>query len=255
MLYDRREQILTLLKKDGSVKVVDLVKRFGVSIETIRRDLEALEEEGFLRRVYGGAVRESRRSEETLLQERMVQNAAEKERIGKAAAAFVQDGDVIGIDVGTTTLEMARALLQRDLRIIVITNSIQIAATLSASEKIEVILIGGRVRHGELSVGGHMLTEANMRLFQTDKLFLGVGGITDKFGITDFREEETAFRRIGIERTKEVYALADHSKFGVTAMYHVCDAERIHTVVTDAGTGRDMISALRMKGAQVVIAD
>ena len=255
MLYDRREQILTLLKKDGSVKVVDLVKRFGVSIETIRRDLEALEEDGFLRRVYGGAVRESRRSEETLLQERMVQNAAEKERIGKAAAAFVQDGDVIGIDVGTTTLEMARALLQRDLRIIVITNSIQIAATLSASEKIEVILIGGRVRHGELSVGGHMLTEANMRLFQTDKLFLGVGGITDKFGITDFREEETAFRRIGIERTKEVYALADHSKFGVTAMYHVCDADRIHTVVTDAGTGRDMISALRMKGAQVVIAD
>ena len=255
MLYDRREQILTLLKKDGSVKVVDLVKRFGVSIETIRRDLEALEMEGFLRRVYGGAVRESRRSEETLLQERMVQNAAEKERIGKAAAAFVQDGDVIGIDVGTTTLEMAQALLQRDLRIIVITNSIQIAATLSASEKIEVILIGGRVRHGELSVGGHMLTEANMRLFQTDKLFLGVGGITDKFGITDFREEETAFRRIGIERTKEVYALADHSKFGVTAMYHVCDADRIHTVVTDAGTGRDMISALRMKGAQVVIAD
>ncbi|MBR6977375.1 MAG: DeoR/GlpR transcriptional regulator [Lachnospiraceae bacterium] len=255
MLYDRREQILTLLKKDGSVKVVDLVKRFGVSIETIRRDLEALEEEGFLRRVYGGAVRESRRSEETLLQERMVQNAAEKERIGKAAAAFVQDGDVIGIDVGTTTLEMARALLTRDLRIIVITNSIQIAATLSASEKIEVILIGGRVRHGELSVGGHMLTEANMRLFQTDKLFLGVGGITDKFGITDFREEETAFRRIGIERTKEVYALADHSKFGVTAMYHVCDADRIHTVVTDASTGRDMISALRMKGAQVVIAD
>ena len=255
MLYDRREQILTLLKKDGSVKVVDLVKRFGVSIETIRRDLEAIEEEGFLRRVYGGAVRESRRSEETLLQERMVQNAAEKERIGKAAAAFVQDGDVIGIDVGTTTLEMARALLARDLRIIVITNSIQIAATLSASEKIEVILIGGRVRHGELSVGGHMLTEANMRLFQTDKLFLGVGGITDKFGITDFREEETAFRRIGIERTKEVYALADHSKFGVTAMYHVCDADRIHTVVTDAGTGRDMISALRMKGAQVFIAD
>ncbi|MBR3437490.1 MAG: DeoR/GlpR transcriptional regulator [Lachnospiraceae bacterium] len=255
MLYDRREQILTMLKQDGSVKVFDLVKAFGVSTETIRRDLEALEEEGLLRRVYGGAVRESRRSVETLLQDRLVQNAAEKESIGKAAATFVQDGDVIGIDVGTTTLEMARALLHRDLRIIVITNSIQIAVTLSASEKIEVILIGGRVRHGELSVGGHMLTEASMRLFQTDRLFLGVGGITEKFGVTDFREEETAFRRIGIERTKEVYALADHSKFGVTAMYHVCDADRIHTVITDAGTGRDMISALRMKGAQVVIAE
>ena len=255
MLYDRREQILTMLRKDGSVRVAALVETFGVSIETIRRDLEALEEEGLLRRVYGGAVRESRRSVETLLADRLVQNAAEKERIGRAAAGLVQDGDVIGIDIGTTTLEMARALLQRDLRIIVITNSIQIAAELSESEKIEVILIGGRVRRGELSVGGHMLTEANMRLFQTDKLFLGAGGITDKFGITDYREEETAFRRIGIERTKEVYALADHSKFGVTAMYHVCDADRINVVVTDAGTGRDVISALRMKGVQVVLAE
>lgn len=255
MLYDRREQILAMLRKDGSVKVAALVETFGVSIETIRRDLEALEQEGLLKRVYGGAVLESRRSVETLLEERLVQNAYEKECIGRAAAAFVRDGDVIGIDVGTTTLEMARALLLRDLRIIVITNSIQIAATLSVSEKIEVILIGGRVRRGELSVGGHMLTEANMRLFQTDKLFLGVGGITDRFGITDYREEETAFRRIGIERTKEVYALADHSKFGVTAMYHVCDAEKINVVITDAATGRDMISALRMKGAQVVIAE
>ena len=255
MLYDRREQILTLLKKDGSVKVVDLVKRFGVSIETIRRDLEALEEEGFLRRVYGGAVRESRRSEETLLQERMVQNAAEKERIGKAAATFVQDGDVIGIDVGTTTMEMAKALKERDVRVIVITNSIPVAALLSESERIEVILIGGRVRRGELSVGGHAIADANMRLFQTDKLFLGVGGISDRFGITDYREEETAFRRIGVERTKEVYALADHSKFGVTAMNHVCDPEKIDVVVTDAGTGRDAVAALRQKGVRVITAE
>ena len=255
MLYDRREQILAMLGRDGSVKVTELVKTFGVSVETIRRDLEALEEEGLLKRVYGGAVRQGRRSVEPLLAERLVQNAAEKERIGRAAASFVQDGDVIGIDIGTTTLEMAKELLARDPRIIVITNSIQIAVTLSAGEKIEVILVGGRVRRGELSVGGHMLTEASMRLFQTDRLFLGVGGITEKFGVTDFREEETAFRRIGIERTREVYALADHSKFGVTAMYHVCDADRINTVITDAGTGRDMISALRMKGAQVVIAE
>ena len=133
MLYDRREQILAMLRKDGSVKVAALVETFGVSIETIRRDLEALEQEGLLKRVYGGAVLESRRSVETLLEERLVQNAYEKECIGRAAAAFVRDGDVIGIDVGTTTLEMARALLLRDLRIIVITNSIQIAATLSVS--------------------------------------------------------------------------------------------------------------------------
>ena len=255
MLYDRREQILAMLKQDGSVKVQTLTSHFGVSIETIRRDLEALENEGLLRRVYGGAVLLSRRSVEPLFRDRQVRNALEKEQIGRLAASFVEDGDVVGIDIGTTTMEMAKALRDRDLRLIVITNSIPIAAVLSENEKIEVILTGGRVRRGELSVGGHTLTESNMRLFQTDKLFLGVGGITEKFGITDYREEETAFRRIGVERTKEVYALADHSKFGVTAMNQICEAGKIDVLITDAGTARDQLSALRAKGVRVIVAD
>ena len=255
MLYDRREQILAMLKKDGSVKVSALTAAFGVSIETIRRDLEALEAEGLLKRVYGGAVPESRRSVEPLFRDRQTKNALEKELIGRAAASFVEDGDVVGIDIGTTTMEMARALSARDIHVIVISNSIPIAAVLSDNEKIEVILIGGRVRRGELSLGGHSLTETNMRLFQTDKLFLGVGGINEKFGITDYREEETAFRRIGVERTKEVYALADHSKFGVTAMNQICEPEKIDVLITDAGTGRDMIAALRAKGVRVVVAE
>ncbi|MBO4411507.1 MAG: DeoR/GlpR transcriptional regulator [Lachnospiraceae bacterium] len=255
MLYDRREQILAMLKKDGSVKVAALVKTFCVSIETIRRDLEALEKEGLLRRVYGGAVLTGRRSIEPLFQDRQGKNMLAKERIGRAAAELVENGDVIGIDIGTTTMELACALLERDLQIIVITNSIPIAAMLSSVEKIEVILIGGRVRGNELAVGGHMLTEMNMNLFHTDKFFLGVGGITEKFGITDYREEETAFRRIGVERTKEVIALADHSKFGVTAMNHICDPERIDVVVTDGETGRDMLSALRARNVNVIVAE
>lgn len=255
MVFHRREEIIAMLKKDGSVRVASLVERFSVSIETIRRDLEALEAEGFLKRVYGGAVLVSRRSVEPVFSDRQIKNAAEKELIGKAAAAYVEDGEVIGIDVGTTTMEMAKALKERDVRVIVITNSIPVAALLSESERIEVILIGGRVRRGELSVGGHAIADANMRLFQTDKLFLGVGGISDRFGITDYREEETAFRRIGVERTKEVYALADHSKFGVTAMNHVCDPEKIDVVVTDAGTGRDAVAALRKKGVRVITAE
>ena len=131
-----------MLKKDGSVRVASLVELFSVSIETIRRDLEALEAEGLLKRVYGGAVLVSRRSVEPVFSDRQVKNAAEKELIGKAAAAFVEDGDVIGIDVGTTTMEMAKALKERDVSVIVITNSIPVASLLSESERIEVILIG-----------------------------------------------------------------------------------------------------------------
>ncbi len=255
MLYNRREQILAMLKRDGSVKVSTLMDTFGVSIETIRRDLEALEKEGLLKRVYGGAVLNSRRSIEPLFADRLVKNAAEKEKIGRYAASLVENGDAVGIDIGTTTMEMARALRERDIHFIAITNSLPIAAVLSENAGIEVILIGGRVRRGELSVGGHTLTETNMRMFQTDKLFLGVGGITEEFGITDYREEETSFRRIGVERTKEVYALADHSKFGVTAMNHICEPEKIDVVITDTGTERNMVSAFRARGIRVIVAE
>ena len=255
MLYQRRERILSMLNQDGSVRVSTLTETFGVSIETIRRDLESLEQEGLLKRVYGGAVLNSRRSVEPLVQDRQVRHALEKEQIGACAASFVEDGDVIGIDNGTTTLEFARALRKRDLNLIAITNSIPIAAVLSDNVKIEVILIGGRVRRGELSVGGHALADMNMQLYHTDKFFIGVGGITEKFGITDYREEEASFRRIGVERTRQVFALADHSKFGVTAMNHICGTDQIDSVITGADASRDMVAALRAKGVRVITAN
>ncbi|MBO4411943.1 MAG: DeoR/GlpR transcriptional regulator [Lachnospiraceae bacterium] len=254
MRYQRREKILDLMKRNGSVRVKELTERFGVSIETIRRDLESLESEGLLKRVYGGAVPVSRRSVEPKFQDRKSQNDTEKHRIGALAASFIEEGDVVGIDLGTTTMELAIALKERNIHVIVITNSIPIAAELSASDRIEVILIGGRVRKNELSVGGDLLSESNIRSFQTDKMFLGVGGITVKFGITDYRTEEAGFRRIGSSRAKVVFALADHSKFGVVAMNHILDPEEIDVLITDEKAPRTEVSALREKGVQVVIA-
>ncbi len=255
MLYDRREQILSMLEKDGIVKVSDLTATFGVSIETIRRDLEALEKEDLLKRVYGGAILKDHRSKEPTFQKRQEKNADDKYRIGRLASTFVEDGDVIAIDLGTTTMEMAIALKEKATRVIAITNSIPIAAELSKSENAEVILIGGHVRGGELSVGGDVLTETNMRMFQTDKIFLGVGGLTEAFGITDYKTEEMAFRRIGVERTQKVFALADHSKFGVTAMNQICELDRIDTVITDSKTNRTMINAIKERGVKVLVAE
>lgn len=255
MLYQRREAILDLLKQNGSVRVPELTERFHVSVETVRRDLESLENEGLLKRVYGGAIPVSRRSVEPAFQDRKDQNDREKQRIGALAASLIDEGDVVGIDLGTTTMELALALKARNIHVIVITNSIPIAATLSESDVIEVILIGGRVRKNELSVGGDLLTEANIRMFQTDKMFLGVGGITETFGITDYRSEEAAFRRIGSERAKAVYALADHSKFGVVAMNHILDPEEINILITDEKAPRAAVAAFREKGVQVLVAE
>lgn len=255
MIYDRHDEILSLLKKNGSVKVSELTGAFHVSIETIRRDLQFLENEGLLKRVYGGAVSKTRRSIEPLFADRQSKNSDEKHAIGALAATLVENGDVVGIDTGTTTMELALSLRDRDLSFIAITNSIPIAAALSESEKCEVILIGGKVRRGELSVGGDVLAGSNMRLFQTDKLFLGVGGITERFGVTDYRTEETVFRRVGVRRAREVYALADHSKFGVTAMNHVCDLQDLTAVITDARTEKSAVKALQEKNVRVMIAE
>lgn len=253
MLYDRREKILGMLNRDGMVKVKELESLFKVSMETIRRDLEALEKQGLLSRVYGGAVARKKRGIEPQIELRQTEHYHEKSAIGERAVDFVDDGDVIAIDLGTTNLEFAKALAGKKRRLTVLTNSIPIATVLSDDENVRVILVGGVVRKNEMSVSGHLADE-NMRLFQTDKVFLGVGGLTEHFGITDFHLEEAPFRRIAIKRTQKVFALADHSKFGVTGMNHVCDLRDIHVLITDREADKAIISRFRGEGLEVYLA-
>ena len=251
MLFDRREYIREKLQKEGSVKVSELIRTFEVSSETIRRDLEAMEKEGVLRRVYGGAVQVSHRGQEVRIEERQTANFDEKRAIGEKAAELVEDGDVITVDLGTTTLEFAKALVGKKKDLTVITNSIPVAVTLSDDENIRVFLIGGQVRRGEHSVSGSMSDE-NTRLFQTDKVFLGIGGLTEEFGVTDYHVEETSFRRISISRARSVIVLSDSSKFGVTAMNRICDLDRVNTVVTDRGADSRFVNMLRSRNVEVV---
>ena len=253
VLYDRREKIIALLNRDGIVKANELVEQYGVSRETIRRDLEYLEKRGLVDRVYGGAILRKKRGVEPKIEKRQLEHYEEKKAIGQRAVDLVEDGEVIAIDLGTTTREFARALVGKKRRLTVITNSIPIALDLSVDENIRVIMVGGEVRKNELSVSGNIADE-NMRYFQTDKIFLGVGGLTEKFGITDYHVEETPFRRIGVSRTQKVIALADHSKFGVTAMNQVCSLEQIDALVTDRQADKNLIGRLKAKGMKVYLA-
>ena len=253
MVFDRREKIIAMLNRDGMVKVSELVALFQVSVETIRRDLEELEKQGLLSRVYGGAVANKKRGIEPQIALRQTEHYAEKCAIGERTVDFVDDGDVIAIDLGTTTLEFAKALMGKKRNLTVLTNSIPIAVVLSEDDNIRVYMMGGEVRKKELSVSGHLADE-NMRLFQTDKIFLGVGGLTEHFGITDFHVEETPFRRIGVKRTQKVIALADHSKIGVTGMNHVCDLSELDVLITDREADKTVINRLRSSGVEVYLA-
>lgn len=253
MTQERRTRIIDLLENAGVVHVSDLTTAFGVSAETIRRDLEALENEGHLCRIHGGAIPIRNRGEEPAYSKRIVTHFAEKQAIAREAVKLVSDGDVIQIDIGTTTLEFAKMLVGK-YRITVVTNSLTIAGTLAVDNKITVIITGGVVRVGDMSVSGSISNE-NMRNFNTDKLFLGVGGLTPKKGITDYHLAETDFRKVAIGNTQSVIALADSSKFGVIAMNRVCDAKRIDTLITDSGTAPSVLEEFRTMGCRVICAE
>jgi DeoR/GlpR family transcriptional regulator of sugar metabolism len=253
LLHDRRATIVQMITSERMVKVSDLIKTFNVSIETIRRDLKYLEDAGYIKRVYGGAVIKSMYGLEPDYSSREIKNYSEKVAIGRKTVELVDDGDTIVIDIGTTTLEFARALKGKK-KVTVITNAIQIAAALVVDDNIRVIMLGGNVRKGDLSTSG-FLSENNISLFNVDKIFLGIGGLTIEEGITDYHIEESNLRRHILKKTHMVIGLADFSKFGVIAMNKVCDIEKINFLVTDDKTDKLMISKIRTLGIKVLIAE
>lgn len=250
MLQERRNKIIDLLHEDGIVKVSELMKLFDVSIETIRRDLEYMEEHGMLERVYGGAVPAQPRATEPSYSTREIKHYKEKKAIGERAVELVKDEDVIAIDIGTTTLEFAKALVGKR-RITVITNSMKIAMVLSEDTDIRVLMVGGEVRSGEFSVSGYM-ADNDMGHFITDKYFLGVGGLSLSKGITDYHLEESNLRRIVIENTQKVIALADHSKIGAVAMNKICGLDQVDTLVTDSNVDSFIVESLTDSNIEVI---
>ena len=250
MLQERRNKIMERLREDGIVKVSELMKLFDVSIETIRRDLEYLEEHGMLGRVYGGAVPVQPRATEPSYQTREIKHFKEKKAIGERAVELVKDEDVIAVDIGTTTLEFAKALVGKR-RVTVITNSMKIAMVLSEDADIRVLMVGGEVRRGEFSVSG-FLADNDMGHFITDKYFIGVGGLSLSKGITDYHLEESNLRRIVIKNTQKVIALADYSKIGAVAMNKICGLDQVDTLVTDSNVESFVVEGLRDNNVEVI---
>lgn len=253
MQDERRQEIVKLISENRMVKASELVERYHVSMETIRRDMEYLEEKGYLTRVYGGAVARTMYGLEPEYSAREVKNYQEKLLIGRAAVDLVEDGDTILMDVGTTMLEFAR-FLKGHRRVTVFTNAMQIAMALVMDTNIRVIQLGGNVRPGELATSG-FIAEDTVGRFCFDKAFLGVGGLTMDKGITDYHMEEANLRRHFVENAQKVIALADYSKFGIKAMNRVCDIKQVDIIVTDKRADKNIINEFRGLGKSVIIAE
>lgn len=248
---ERHQKILKLLEEHGSVKLNELVELFRISEMTVRRDLAILERKSLLNRVYGGAVSSRGRSYEPTYIARSAKNPEKKMRIGKAAAALVIDGDSIALDIGTTTLEVARSLAGRE-NLTVITPSFIIAQVLSEQAGIRLILTGGILRPGELSLVGD-LAERVFGEFFIDKLFLGVGAIDLKNGLTEFNIEDTLVKRAMVNSAKEIFVVTDSSKFNQVAFTQIAPLKAVQHIITDTDLDAETAARLRQEGIDLIL--
>jgi DeoR/GlpR family transcriptional regulator of sugar metabolism len=247
---ERQNQIMQLLARNQRISVTEICETFEVSEATARRDLEALAVQGKLQRVHGGAIPVGRAAPELPLLERCLEQASEKERIGKAAAAMVNNNETILLGSGTTVLEVAKNIREHK-GLTVITNSLPVINTLSGLPEISVIVLGGMLRDSELSFIGH-ITEQALAEVRAEKVFIGTRAISLDQGLTNDYLQETMTDRAILKAGREVIVVADHSKFGRVATALLAPIESIHTIVTDEGTQQDFLDAVQERGLRVV---
>lgn len=245
----RKAAIFELIEERGDASVEGLAEKFDTSVETIRRDLHALADEGRVRKVHGGAVRLST-SQESGFGERAKHNALAKQLVAEKLARLVTPGQSLMVDTGTTTLACADALSRlRDL--IVITNSVQVASVVSSKENgAKVTLLGGTYRHDNAQTVGPT-TIAEIGQFRVDHAVLTIGTL-DSAGICDFSEDEAQVARAMIKAAAQVTVVADSSKMNRRATYQVCALRAIDKLVLDRAPDAALLDALRIANVDVI---
>ncbi len=248
---ERRRAIVELLQRYGRVLVADLSQKFQTSQVTIRKDLEVLHMQGLIHRTHGGALpARDGALEDRTLREKEKLNRKEKLRIASAAARMVSEGQVIILDSGTTTMEIARAL--RDFKnLTIITNAVNIAAEL-ANSSVELILTGGNVRKNSFSLVGP-IAEDTLRRLNADILFLGVDGFDVQYGLSTPNLLEAKVNRVMVEVAKRTVATCDSSKFGRRSLSLIVPPSALQHVITDDGIPKADLRTLRKQGIDVTL--
>ena len=244
----RHERILEVLRADGLAEVGRLARELGVSGATVRRDLTLLEREGLLQRVHGGAATPLGTAEPPF-EVVAVDHQDAKVRVGVAAADLVRDGDVVLVDIGTTTSHLARALGGREVT--VITSSLAVYEELADDGSVELILLGGTVRRNYRSLVG-FLTEHALRQLHADLLFLGTSGVQRDGSVLDTTAVEVPVKRAMLAAAERTVLLADAGKFPGRGIARVCGASDLAALVTEPGADPGTLLALADAGVEVI---
>ena len=249
---ERLRAILDMMQHDGRVLVADLAEQFQTSQVTIRKDLEILHVRGLVHRTHGGALPMRQGAlEDPTLREKAKLYRKEKLAIAIAAARLVAEGQVVILDSGTTTTEIARAL-RNFKNLTIITNAVNIAAEL-ANSSLEIILTGGTVRKNSFSLVGP-IAEETLRRLSADILFLGVDGFDVQYGLSTPNLQEAKVNRVMVEIAKRTVATCDSSKFGRRSLSLIVEPSALHHVITDHGIRKADIKALKRAGIEVTLA-
>lgn len=250
LLSKRHGEILRLLRDEGTITISDLAARLGVSLETVRRDVKPLTREGKVTKVHG-AVGLASHFGEAPFERRMRENAAAKRMIARHVAASIRDGDSLMLDTGTTTSFVARELVSHR-RLTVVTNSSDIARTLSTINGNRVYMAGGELRGDSGAAFGISAIEFVSR-FSVAHAIVSAGAIDAARGVMDYDLEEAEFARMVLSRGSRKLVVTDHTKFGRKGLVTVCDFSGFQALVTDRAPPEELAQALQLAGVRTEI--
>ncbi|ACL25755.1 DeoR/GlpR family DNA-binding transcription regulator [Chloroflexus aggregans] len=251
LMLDRRSRIAELVRQRGSVRVNELAEFFGVTPVTIRNDLAALEREGVLIRDHGGAVALPTTSALIAFEQRTGLRLEAKARIGAAAAQFVNPGDTILLDAGTTVVEMVKHLRQRT-PLTVVTNALNVVIELRHLNDVQVWMLGGMVHYATFGTLGP-LVEQSLGHLVVEKLFLAAESVDASYGVTDSTSEIAQTKRALARAARRIILLADSSKWQRRGFIKVLPFESIETVITDTDLPEIDLRRMEEAGVRVML--
>ena len=250
----RRALMLDHLKQRGAASIQELALASGASPSTVRRDLEHLEDQGFIERTHGGAMIQNGTPASTFEPEASLAAhlaRAEKKAIGRAAAVRLRPGQSVIFDSGSTVLMAAQALVERDIPLTAVTNDLGIGQVLAAASQIRLVVLGGTLRPGSLTLTGEPGQDF-LKGLRADVALVGVHAIADT-SLSDTSIELAAMKRAMIAAARHVVLLADSSKFQPAAFSRICDISAVHELVTDEGAHAADVARLRDLGLTVTL--
>lgn len=245
----RKKHILEELERSGRVILQDLVKLFQTSEMTVRRDLTELEKQGFLIRKYGGAVKTEAVDSLFSFNRRVERNSDQKETICRTASQFINDGDTIFIDCGTTLFRLAHFIKNRRIR--VITNSLPVVSELLNDPQVRLSFVGGDIDSDRQASYGR-IAEKTISEFRADKAFIGMDGVSLVNGLSSFDEKEGMVTKTMAEHADKVYLLCDSSKIEKDSYFRFAPISLIDTLITDSEVKNQLVRRYKDKGVEII---